>query len=159
MKKDICYLTKKNSFKSLEYETRLGYEDLKSNQVYFDVARSSDFPLPGSSIPWEYEKLNIGKALNLVNGQFTAPVSGRYFFAFVGKNSQANSVVTNVFLTVNGVVQAEVLDTASSTSSNAPIQATVELRKGQIVYVYLASGKIDAKSRFTGWLIEEDLAI
>ncbi len=132
---------------------------MKSNQVYFDVARSSDFGLTGSSIPWEYEKLNTGKAMNLINGQFTAPVTGRYFFAFVGKNSQATSVVTNVFFTVNGVVQAEVFDTASSTSSNAPLQATFELKKGQIVYAYLASGKIDAKSRFTGWLIEEDTAI
>jgi len=134
----------------------LGYEDLKSNQIFFDVARVSDFGLPGSSISWEFVKLNIGNALNLANGYFTAPVSGRYFFAFVGKNSQASSVVTNVYLTIGGVVQAEVYDTASSASSNAPIQATVDLKKGQIVYMYLASGKIDAKSRFTGWLIEED---
>jgi len=65
------------SFHLTEYETRLGYGDLKSTQIYFDVAKT----------------------------------------------------------------------------------ATVELKKGQIVYLVLASGKIDAKSRFTGWLIEEDSAI
>jgi len=137
----------------------LGYEDLKSSQIYFDVARSTEYSLTGSSIPWENEKLNVGKALNLINGQFTAPVPGRYFFAFVGKNSQANSVVTTVYLTIDGMLQAEVYDTASSASSNAPLQATLELRKGQTVFMYLASGIIDAKSRFTGWLIEQDLDI
>ncbi len=45
------------------------------------MARVSDFSLIGSSVTWEFEKLNIGFALNLANGYFTAPVSGRFFLA------------------------------------------------------------------------------
>ena len=54
---------------------------MKSSPVYFYAQRNTSFNLVGSRIPFEVEQLNEGKAMDLSSGIFTAPRTGRYFFA------------------------------------------------------------------------------
>ena len=49
--------------------------DIKSLPIYFYVQRSSDFNGTGTPIPFELERLNVGGAMNLTSGKFTAPRS------------------------------------------------------------------------------------
>ena len=58
-----------------------------SSGVYFYVGRNSPYPTTKTAIPYEVERLNIGGAMNLASGVFTAPVSGRYQFNFVAQKN------------------------------------------------------------------------
>ncbi len=51
---------------------------------------------------FERERVNIGRAMNLKEGTFTAPVAGLYHFQFMGLKDHSKFSVY-VFLMVNGV--------------------------------------------------------
>ena len=53
-----------------ELETRIGYLDVKtSNGVYFSVQRTTSFSATNEAmIPYQLERLNIGRAMNLATG-------------------------------------------------------------------------------------------
>ena len=63
-------------------ETRFGYMDLKSSPVHFYVQRSTPFTQQNAIIPYNFERLNVGGAMNIKTGVFTAPRNGTYHFAF-----------------------------------------------------------------------------
>ena len=66
------------------YQTWIGYVDAKSVPTYFYVQKNGTFNVVTTSIQFDMEIVNIGKAYDPISGKFTAPVSGRYFFSFVG---------------------------------------------------------------------------
>ena len=134
--------------------------DIKtSSGVYFYVSRNSFYSTIESVIPYDVTRLNIGGAMNLASGVFTAPVSGRYQFNFV---AVANADRTGVFLRLNGVRIA--FGWGMLQNDNLAITATLELQKGDTIDTFLNSGSIaDSNSyydtQFTGILLEEDLVL
>ena len=134
----------------------MGYNDLKTASVYFYVQRNSSYIINSTVVPYEMEQLNIGGAMNIISGVFTAPVSGRYFFSFVGR---ASTTETFVFLRVNGSLNT--IAYGSGLWFNFVITATLNLKKNDFVDVYLYGGALfDSPShytQFTGILLEEDL--
>jgi ABC-type enterochelin transport system permease subunit len=102
----------------------VGYNDLKTASVYFYVQRNSSYAINTTVVPYENEQLNSGRAMNITSGVFTAPVSGRYFFSFVGR---AITTETFVFLRVNGSLNT--IAYGSGLWFNFVITATLNLRK------------------------------
>ena len=134
----------------------VGYNDLKTAPVYFYVQRNSSYTMNSTVVPYQFEQLNIGGAMNITSGVFTVPVSGRYLFSFVGR---AFTTETYVFLRVNGGLNT--IAYGSGLWFNFPITATLNLKKNDLVDVYLYGGALyDSPShytQFTGMLLEEDI--
>ena len=108
-------------------------------------------------IPWELVRLNIGNALNLKTGIFTAPLDGVYHFAFSSSNEHFE-----VNLRLNGVKNGTSF--ASSRTDSASLCSTFQLRKGDCVDLYLSLGELydtvrTQNSHFTGLLDVEDLVL
>ena len=146
-----------NIFSFIGTETSvIGYNDLKTAPVYYNVQRNLSYTINSTVVPYNFEQLNIGGAMNLTSGVFTVPVSGRYFFSFVGR---AFSTETFVFLRVNGSLNT--IAYGSGLWFNFVITATLNLKKNDLVDVYLYGGSLfDSPShytQFTGILLEEDL--
>ena len=144
------------------YETRIGYVDVKtSSGVYFYVGRTSIYNSTGTVIPYDVSQLNIGGAMNLASGVFTAPVSGRYQFHFVALSN--GDISTKVLLRLNGNLIASGF--GMSLYDTLAITATVSLQKGDRIDTWLYGGSIQESnsnsyySQFTGILLEEDLVL
>jgi len=143
------------------YEKMIGLNDIKSTPVYFYVQRESLFTTQHSVIPFETERLNIGGAMNLTSGVFTAPTNGRFFFSVSGMGS-TNQAHSSIYFQVNsvniGMAEAkEHLDTFS-------LQAILHLNQGDEVTLFLTQGDIfeccsNHYLHYTGMLIEEDLQL
>ena len=145
-------------------ETRFGYMDLKTSPVHFYVQRSNRFSKKNSPITFELERLNIGGAMNIKTGIFTAPRNGVYHFDFSFLKDVSQNFVT-VFLRKNGV---NIGATEASGSANFDLQSslhsTLKLDSGDKVDLFEVRGGViiddpDHYTHFTGWLIEEDLII
>ena len=120
-------------------------------------------------IPYEVEQLNIGGAMNLTSGIFTAPVNGRYHFSFTSYlywnsfSSIDSSIV--VYLRLKGVsIATSFAQLSGGSGGNVPIVATLNLAKGDTVDTYLGysgsiTGNIIKYIHFTGILLEEDLVL
>ena len=124
--------------------------------VYFTALRNTIYSTANSVIPYLTAQLNIGNAMNLTSGVFTAPVNGRYFFSFTAQGNVANTI-----LRLNSVAVAS--SYGASASSNTPISATFNLKVGDRVDTYLSQGSIgnygsQPNTQFSGFLLEQDLA-
>ena len=143
------------------YETRIGYVDVKTDSgVYFYVGRTSPYTTTESVIPYDVAQLNIGGAMNLASGVFTAPTNGRYHFNFVAR-AASDVTVTDVLLRLNGVQIA--FGHGHFQYETFSISATVSLQKNDAIDIYLNQGAIHDTNnfwtQFTGILLEEDLVL
>ncbi|EFX82472.1 hypothetical protein DAPPUDRAFT_241138 [Daphnia pulex] len=66
------------------FEKKMGFVDVQSVPTYFLVTKNETFNSLNMSISYTTEKLNIGGAMDLSSGKFTAPRTGTYFFSFTG---------------------------------------------------------------------------
>jgi hypothetical protein len=62
----------------------IGYNDVKSVPVYFYVQKGTNFHLTNTPISFKRVVNNVGNAMKINTGIFTAPVTGTYFFAVSG---------------------------------------------------------------------------
>ena len=65
----------------IDFESRIGFIDVKTSAVQFYVQRNTSYSSMGT-IPWEMARLNTGNAMNVATGVFTAPQDGVYHFHF-----------------------------------------------------------------------------
>ena len=143
------------------YDTAIGYLDVKtSSGVSFYVQRNSSYSSIKTVIPYEVPQLNIGNAMNLETGVFTAPVDGRFHFSFTALSS-SSSGPNYVYLRLNGAVNA--ISYAAPPNYHLPMMDTLQLKKGDTVDVFLFDGSIldsgNHYTQFSGFLLEEDLVL
>ena len=108
---------------------------------------------------FQRERVNIGRALNLKEGIFTAPVAGLYHFQFVGLKDHSK-ISVYVLLMVNGVNVALCYADAPANYNPLTLSTSLPLKSGDRVWL-LADGSSNIhedghRNVFTGWLVEED---
>ena len=120
------------------------------------MQRNEGYSAPGTVIPFQVERFNIGKGMDLKSGVFTSPTNGRYFFSFI---AQAGADITQVHLRINGSVIA--ISDGWSQYSMIPLSATLNLRKDDRLDLFLNIGSIfdggNHYTQFSGILLEEIL--
>ena len=137
--------------------------DVKTNSVYFYVQRTSEFSLNDVVLPFELEVINVGGAMNIAEGVFSAPVSGIYHFEFSALKSPTDELAY-VVLQVHG------LNIGGSYAPDLPnflalssINAYLRLNAGDRVTLYKTSGTLrDSVNRYThfsGQLVEEEILL
>ncbi|XP_046458714.1 uncharacterized protein LOC124205362 isoform X2 [Daphnia pulex] len=150
-------------------EKWIGYNDVKSSPVYFYVQKNSSFFAYDTPILFEVERINVGNAMELPSGIFTAPQTGTYHFSFTGMASFPTSwtfVYLGVGLYVNGnrigMGLVEETNTVIGQNSQLTLQSTLNLQVGDKVWVeiYYKSNSVflyDASdyhyTHYTGWLM------
>lgn len=156
------------------FEKWIGFSQIKSMPVYFYVQRNYSTTTLNSSISFNSALVNIGNAMNLKSGIFTAPRPGTYFFSFTGLASFPSSSSTGVYLEIDlylntstiGSSRVEEANTVNQQWSPLIIQSTVTLKSGDRVSLKLVDkspGDVrlyDDKNHFThftGWMLEEDI--
>ena len=156
------------------FEKWIGFSQIKSMPVYFYVQRNYSTTTLSSPISFNSALVNIGNAMNLKSGIFTAPRPGTYFFSFTGLASFPSSSSTGVYLEIDlylntstiGSSRVEEANTVNQQWSPLIIQSTVTLKSGDRVSLKLVDkspGDVrlyDDKNHFThftGWMLEEDI--
>jgi len=124
------------------------------------VQRSQLFSDQNSIIPFEIEKLNEGKAMNLESGVFTATKSGIYHFSFVAAK-YCRSTKLAIYLRKNEQMIGQAMATNWMDTFILSLTSTLKLKEGDTIDLFMTTGIIeDAEyqyTHFTGWIIEEDL--
>ena len=127
--------------------------------VYFYVQKNSSHDTQGT-IPFEVAVVNMGDALDLKTGMFTAPVPGVYFFSFDG---YSNSYEGRVHLQKNGVTVGQSYDYDHNYySQQLHLTSILQLVAGDKIQVNLRSGQIyeDGNGHYThfvGMLLNDDV--
>ncbi len=142
-------------------EELIGSVDVKTTSVHFYVQRNTAFNISNSVIPFQVARLNVGGAMNLASGVFTAPVDGTYYFEFVGQKDHDDNPLRIDFRLnsqrMNWAFTPDLPKWLTTSSANL-----LRLKAGDKVDLYNGAGVLYAEdqgyqSYFTGWLIDEDL--
>ena len=127
--------------------------------MYFYAQKNSSYNRKGP-IPFEVAVVNIGSALDLKTGVFTAPVPGVYFFSF---DARSNSGDCRVSLQKNGMNVGQSYDYDHNYySQQLHLASILQLDAGDEIQVNVRSGQIyeDANghnTHFVGMLLSDDV--
>ncbi len=145
-------------------ETRIGNVDVKSEEVHFYVQRSSVYSINNAIVQFDMERLNVGEAMDMNTGIFSAPVDGIYQFEFSGIKDSPQTALY-IFLQVNGA-NIGVAHATSSVSGafQSVLHASLKLKAGDKVTLYKTTGTLYNAvdfyyTHFTGRLVSEDLEL
>jgi hypothetical protein len=147
----------------------IGYADVKSLPTYFYVQNTGRFSTSGVPIPFGLERLNIGGAMNIKTGKFSAPRKGVYFFAFSGVsviNSAPGWLDAGLMVNSVQIGRAHSDSFAGKEWETLTLQSTIELKAGDSVWLqilfsngaYLQDTSEGLFTHFSGWLLQEDLS-
>ncbi|XP_046451016.1 uncharacterized protein LOC124199278 [Daphnia pulex] len=156
------------------FQKWIGYVDVKSSPTYFYVQKNSNFNTTNTPIPFEISKLNVGNAMNLASGKFTAPRAGTYYFSFTGLVSfpviASGEVYLGVELLLNdaavGLGTTDEANTINSQLTPFTFHSTLHLNLGDQIWLrikhmtpgaYLHDTPNWQGTHFTGWILEEDI--
>ena len=160
-----------------DFQTWIGYVNVKTTPVYFYVQRKSLFHPAKTPITYELERLNYGGGMNLSTGIFTASRTGAYFFSFVGTGmvGGVKHCFISLVLMCNGNVIGHGRSDETRPNLNSwdwetiSIQSTLVLKEGDKIWVqihntsaadvYLFDDPNNHHTHFTGWLLEEDISL
>ncbi len=154
------------------FQKWIGFEDIISSPTYFYVQKNlQNFNQIDTPIPFEVERLNVGGALNLQTGKFTAPRTGKYFFSLSGLGyfppSSSNQDM-NLHLVKNGSRIASAYSGSTSPGGmydTYSLQSTLQLQVGEQIWVEISGISAGAYfhgnsyTHFTGWLLQEDVSL
>ncbi|XP_046642472.1 uncharacterized protein LOC124327568 isoform X2 [Daphnia pulicaria] len=157
------------------FQTFIGYAEIKSSPTYFYVQKNRSFDKKNTPLPFEVAQVNIGGAMDLPSGKFTAPRAGIYFFSFSGLVQFPESS-TLVFsygarLLLNGkeVGRGWVEEANTKATQNSPLtlQSTLNLQAGDKVWVELTAWESYGEylyddpshyTHFSGLLLSEEIS-
>lgn len=140
--------------------------DLKTQRVHFNVQRDSSLDSStsistcGGCIPFEIEVQNIGGAIDIDTGFFTAPVTGTYQFQFsaMGENNLQ-------FRFYKSGLNSQMV-AAPYVIGSAPVSFTASLRleQGEQMIFEMVKGAFSTgiggpSILYSGWLVEEELQL
>jgi hypothetical protein len=159
-----------NNFLYEGFEKKMGFVDVQSVPTYFLVTKNETFNSLNMSISYTTEKLNIGGAMDLSSGKFTAPRTGTYFFSFTGmigfptSSSSVPYLILGFYL--NGVEIGsgwnDEANTVASQEVPVVLQSTVNLQAGDQVWLQIksisAGVALYTVKSFTGWILQENLS-
>jgi hypothetical protein len=157
-------------FNSIGFQKFIGYADVKSTPVYFYVQRNTSFYDEYTPIPFQLARVNVGNAMNLTSGIFTAPRPGIYFFSFAVTASllSSDSTVYSSILYLNGDIigSTGVLEIIGPVDQDTPMSfpSTLNLKTGDQIWVqttssdgaYIQDGDLH-NIHFTGFMLEEEI--
>jgi hypothetical protein len=150
----------------------IGYNDVESVPVYFYVQKGTNFHLTNTPISFKRVVNNVGNAMKINTGIFTAPVTGTYFFAVSGMvdfpftDSSTRREIGLTFYS-NGIDFGLVLsDEVGNTEQFGTygMESTLNLKSGDQVWLAIKHKLTDTyvfdnfqhHNRFTGWLLQKD---
>jgi hypothetical protein len=147
----------------------MGFADVQSVPTYFLVTKNETFNSLNMSISYTTEKLNIGGAMDLSSGKFTAPRTGTYFFSsttLIGFPTSTSMSYLLLGFYLNGVEIGRSWNDEAYTvvSQEVPVvvQSTVNLQQGDQVWlqiIAISTGvAMHSVRSFTGWLLQENLS-
>jgi len=117
----------------------------------------------GAKITFEVSKLNLGGAMNLKTGIFTAPTPGIYHFSFIcskGFSLEQIEVALHLNDSKEGIPEA----TSGTTFYSYSIQVTLKLKKGDRVHLVKETvGTLLEDEKhvlyFSGHLLQEEITL
>ncbi len=126
------------------------------------MQKNLDFSSLNTPITFENELLNVGNAMNISSGIFTAPRSGRYFFTLSGiKDGAATGIY--ISLRLNGAHAGQAYGSYGGVYYTYSMQTTLNMQVGDQVSLVVTDGALHDNSitsyftNFSGWLLEEDV--
>jgi hypothetical protein len=151
------------------FQQFIGSTEMKSSPAIFYVQRSSSFTQINVPVPFQIERLNVGKAMNLTSGKFTAPVTGNYFFSLSG-TAYIPATTTRLVFTIGLFLNDNSLAYGYADEMSADyqyetfsLQSTLNLIKGDQVWIQISSMETGVYlygglfTHFNGWLLQEDI--
>lgn len=154
-----------------DYETYIGYADLKTTTVLFYFQRANSDSSSYSKLPFDMEITNKGNAMDGATGVFTAPVYGYYFFSFTGtinfglattgNNKKSYLITLLVDDNIMGFARVDESNTENDQWNSLHLEMTIVMRPGEQLWLRTDSGQGNeliglSYTHFTGMLVEED---
>ncbi|XP_057373186.1 uncharacterized protein LOC130694058 [Daphnia carinata] len=178
----FCQFDKRSNER--DFQKKIGYQDIKTKSIYFYVQKDKHFTERNVPLPFERSIANIGWAMDLGSGVFTAPVNGTYFFSFAGlaqfpmltgpdpvpvqRELGANLYKNGGRIAISQVNKGYLV--YPDNLSPITLQSTISLQAGDKVWIQIYIGisggflygdrqwrNPGSHTHFNGWLLEEEI--